>query len=57
MREVKYYCDHCKKEINGMNDYIGEIIWDEIEADLCCECFTDLNDIILKFVKKEGEQK
>ena len=52
MKETKFFCDHCGKEINGMNDYIGEIIWDEIEADLCGECFVDLNEIIVNFLVK-----
>lgn len=52
MKDVKYYCDHCGQEINAMNGYIGEIIWDEIEADLCGECLVDLNEIILNFLVK-----
>ena len=52
MKETKFFCDHCGKEINGMNDYIGETILDEIEADLCGECIVDLNEIILNFLVK-----
>jgi hypothetical protein len=55
MRKEVYFCDHCGKEINPMNDYTDfEIdIFDFVkEVDLCQKCFNELSGIIKKFVSK-----
>lgn len=58
MRKVTFTCDHCGKELDEMRDYtemkIDNFI-DFVEADLCSDCFRELNEIVLKYVnKKQG---
>lgn len=58
MRKVTFICDHCGKELDEMRDYtetkIDNFI-DFVEADLCSDCFRELNEIVLKYVnKKQG---
>lgn len=41
MTKITSYCDHCGKELNDMEDYIGaeiEICYVEFTYDLCKEC-------------------
>ena len=52
MRQLKYFCDHCGKEIPdeysllgiefGVNDYF--------KADLCPECINEVDYLIKEFV-------
>ena len=48
------YCDHCGRMIGEMTDYpdteVGII--ESIKADLCAECFDELEGIIKDFVTK-----
>lgn len=56
MRKIIFTCDHCGKEMDDMRDYsemkIDNFI-DWIEADLCSECFRELNDIVLQYCNKK----
>lgn len=56
MKKTTFTCDHCGKELNEMHDYtemqIDDFI-DNIETDLCMECYEKLNGIILKYINKE----
>jgi DNA-directed RNA polymerase subunit RPC12/RpoP len=59
MKKTIFTCDHCGKEIDEMRDYpemkIDNFI-DFVEADLCSNCFRELNEIVLKYInKKQGE--
>lgn len=59
MTETKHYCDHCRKEINSMEDFIEvevETPTDFYETDLCSDCVSELDDIIRKFIGKESKQ-
>lgn len=52
MTIVKTYCDHCGKEVHDMTDYISceiEIGHNEIEADLCRDCFEELTEAVKGF--------
>ena len=56
MRVVKDFCDHCGKELDNMRDYVDvdiEFSHIFVNADLCTDCFDELNEIVLKFCKKE----
>ena len=57
MRETKIYCDHCGKVLDNMTDYCDTEIevksW--FKCDLCNECITELDNIVLTFCKKGGE--
>lgn len=59
MRKTIFTCDHCGKEMDEMRDYpdmkIDNFI-DFVEADLCSDCFRELNEIVLKYInKKQGK--
>lgn len=58
MRKTIFTCDHCGKEMDDMRDYsemkIDNFI-DWIEADLCSECFRELNDIVLQYCNKKKD--
>lgn len=58
MHKIVYTCDHCGKEIDEMRDYpemkIDNFI-DFVEADLCSNCFRELNNIVLRYVNKEKD--
>ena len=58
MTEIKAYCDHCGKELNAMNDYIGTEIYalDCYDVDLCSNCINELQEIINSFTKRVVEQ-
>ena len=54
MKEIKWYCDHCGKQIKPITDYVGEelgILVNE-EVDLCTECVEEFDKIVLNFCKK-----
>ena len=57
MRETKIYCDHCKKELDEMQDYtdteIDVFAW--FNADLCADCAKEISNTVLKFCGKEGD--
>ena len=59
MKKTIYTCDHCGKELNEMNDFtdmkIDNFI-DYVSADLCSDCFNELNEMVLKYVnQKQGK--
>lgn len=54
MKEIKYYCNHCGKKLDIMNDYFDmEVAFDSLvcekHIDLCNDCFLNINNIISKF--------
>ncbi len=54
MTEIKVYCDHCGCVLDTMSDYTEleiEICHKTHRADLCAECFEQLNDRIADFCK------
>lgn len=56
MRVIKDFCDHCGKELDVMCDYVDvdiECSHIFVKVDLCTNCFNELNEILLKFCKKE----
>lgn len=57
MHKMLYTCDHCGKEINEIRDYT-DMKFDDfinyVEADLCSECFRELDDMVLQYVNKKG---
>ena len=56
MKETKYTCDHCGKELKVMDDYIDIELRDLfkiIETDLCSNCFNELGNIVLQYINKE----
>ena len=55
MKETKYTCDHCGKELNKIHDYIEQEIFGCETADLCDECCEELEKTIKAFLKKGGE--
>ena len=56
MRKEIYFCDHCGKELNPMNDYT-EIDIDNFdfvkEVDLCEECYKELCNIVREFIGED----
>lgn len=58
MRKTIFTCDHCGKEMDEMRDYsemkIDNFI-DWIEADLCSQCFRELNDMVLEYCNKKKD--
>lgn len=53
MRKEVYICDHCRKELNPMNDYTEIDInnFDFVkEVDLCEECYNELCNIVREFI-------
>ena len=59
MTEIKHYCDHCGKEIDPMEDYVGINIQMNhvgMETDLCTDCFWELEESIKCFCTS-GERK
>lgn len=63
---MKYYCDHCGKEINPKDDYIeysiAEHFWDlepmpRTSCDLCAECkeemCRELSAVVQSYLGKE----
>ena len=58
MRKTIFTCDHCGKEMDEMRDYsemkIDNFI-DWIEADLCSQCFRELNDIVSEYCNKKKD--
>lgn len=63
MRRTVITCDHCGAELDEMRDYDGIdiIICSPIPsntADLCHKCFTELIDLVEKYLHPtEGETK
>jgi len=59
MKETKYTCDHCGKELNEMHDYIEVelLIYDGFDTDLCDECYTEFVTIAKNFCKKREDKK
>ena len=52
MTEIKTYCDHCKRLLDDMKDYVGaeiEMAHLSKEFDLCTDCFEMLWDYINDF--------
>lgn len=52
MTKITTYCDHCGKELNDMEDYIGteiEIGYVEFTHDLCKECHGQLIELTKNF--------
>ena len=56
MRETKIYCDHCRKVLDEMTDYvdteIDTLTW--FKTDLCKDCIEELDNIVLEFCGKKG---
>lgn len=56
MKKQIFTCDHCGKELDEMHDYT-EILIDDflkfVDADLCYECFHELNDIVFRYINKK----
>ena len=56
MRKTVFTCDHCGKEIDEMRDYtdmpIDNFI-NYVKADLCSECFRELDDIVMQYINKK----
>lgn len=61
MKKVRYYCDRCKKEIQGSIFVLGTIYgsvedpeerWDDIDkgAELCDSCYKDVDNVIMKVI-------
>ena len=60
MSEVKYrLCDHCGKRLDEMKDFVEYEIdeYGRLKADLCANCYDDLNDVIKQFITKGGAVK
>ena len=63
MTEIKYYCDHCGKEIDYLNDYTRlhiKMNHVDIETDLCGDCFLELEESIKCFctqVERKDNEK
>ena len=59
MKVVKYYCDHCGKQIYTSTDFIDEDVGImAIERmDLCSECATELDSLIMEFCKKRVKEE
>lgn len=64
MNVNKWYCDHCGKEIDNMNDYIDTEIdtpYNLLSTDLCQDCVKKLWEVIGEFcsvqkdIKNDGE--
>ena len=60
MRETKFYCDHCGKELTN-NDYCyigGEISTPIkfVEADLCQDCMKKLDKLISDYINKDEKE-
>lgn len=56
MTETKYFCDHCRKELNLQKDRedIGlDLDVCYITADLCLECTNKLTKLVKDFLNKE----
>lgn len=54
MSEVRYrVCDHCGKRIDGMKDYEDYSITRFSQADLCTECFEELEKMIRAFLHRK----
>lgn len=59
MKKVIFTCDHCGVELDEMDDYadmeIDDFI-DYVNTDLCSDCLSELNEIVLKYInKKQGK--
>ncbi len=57
MKETKFYCDHCGKELDAADDYTEieiQINYGGFDADLCKECVQELKKIARIFCKKEA---
>lgn len=54
MLTLYHTCDHCGKRLDEMHDFIDVELSDfgTIKADLCADCFEEINAIIRVFVKK-----
>lgn len=59
MEQIKYFCDHCGKELNSSTDYtdVGlDLYTKEIRADLCEHCFDGLTNYIETFCKGQKDE-
>lgn len=57
-KAVKWYCDHCGKEISEMHDYTeyNITLCDRIlKADLCNACLSEMESKIKKFIGEEDD--
>lgn len=54
MKEIKFYCDHCGKQIDSKSDYIGEEIGigEYKQVDLCADCVKEFDRMVLSFCKR-----
>ena len=55
MKKNIIICDHCGKELNGIEDYIGIEFDNMVEwftADLCKECYMEISNKINQFCNK-----
>lgn len=60
MTEIKTYCDHCGKLLDEMSYYKGtriEVAHKQLDADLCCDCFEKLWDMISEFCAEMKDEK
>ena len=55
---MKFYCNHCGKELNEMYDYVDyDIDFDELSytVDLCTECkeklVEEIDELVTRFVR------
>lgn len=58
MQKMLFICDHCGKEIDEMKDYPDtefDDFFDIVRADLCNQCFHELNNIVLRYINKEKD--
>lgn len=59
MTEIKHYCDHCGKELDGMKDYLAcdiDVWCGEFQTDLCADCLNQLGRMVKDFCSY-GERK
>ena len=55
MRKTVINCDHCGKELNEMIDYVDieiDALFYFHKADLCEQCYDNLNKIISEYINK-----
>lgn len=60
MNVNKWYCDHCGKELDNMNDYIDTEIdtpYDLLSTDLCQDCVKKLWEVIGEFCSTQENKK
>lgn len=53
MEQIRYYCDHCGKQLNLKTDYDDitiDIAHRRLKTDLCRNCVCELCDIIENYI-------